>query len=227
VRLTTVFLPLYIILILLWPSVWTDSRFLLPVFPLLAIYSLAGARGVSARLWPGTGSAAMVTVAVLFLGLGAASTHERVPVRRACQIAWHRGEACVGEEYAELLRAAAWARDHTPDSAIVASRQPALFYLGSRRQGSVYAFSSVPEVVIRDLEAMGATYVLVGRTSVTTPLYLAPAVNANPDRFRLVFQAGSTVLFEFLYGEEVRSEPAGGAGLALAAGGATLPAIRQ
>ncbi|MEN8143997.1 MAG: hypothetical protein ABFS14_03520 [Gemmatimonadota bacterium] len=205
VRLATLFLPLYIMLILLWPSVWTDARFLLPVLPLLAIYALAGARSLSARLWPGTGNAAVATMAVLFLALGAMSTHKRVPVRRACQLAWQEGKACLGPGYVELLRAAAWARDSTPAGAIVASRQPALFYLGSGRQGDVYTFSSVPEVVLRDLEELGATYVLVGRTSITTPLYLAPAVDGNPDRFRPVFQDGSTILYEFLYGQEARA----------------------
>ncbi len=216
VRLTTVFLPVYIMLILLWPSVWTDARFLLPVWPLLAIYSLAGARSVSARLWPGTGSAAIAIVTVLFLGLGAISTHRRVPVRRACQIAWHHGEACLGEGYAELLRVAAWARDNTPVDAIVANRQPALFYLGSGRQGTVYTFSSAPEIVLRDLENMRATYVLLDRTSVTTLLYLAPAIEANPDRFRPVFQAGSTILLELLYGQEARASHGSGTGLTLA-----------
>lgn len=208
------FAALYVGLMALWPAVWTDRRFLLPLLPLLFLYAAAGAGRVAAaalarlgrlrgeamptrgrRDGPprGLGGARPVAVALTALLLAvpavawAAAT---APERVRCVARYRSGAPCDLPAMASFYEAARWARAHTEPEAVIANRKPTLFYWYSRRKGDVYRYSAEPSLVMRGLEEMGAGYVVVDPVSATTPRYLVPAIRAHAERFELVYEGG-------------------------------------
>lgn len=183
-------LAVYVGLILLWPSVWTDRRFLLPVLPLLIVFGVVGGRSIASGL-PRT---AALAVGFVLIGAPAAAALHReavlVPYRVDCQSAYRAGSPCDLPQYREFYAMGRWAAENTPPGSVIANRSPATFFLFSRRQGDVYPYSTDPAMVIAGLDEMGASYVVVDRLSATTSLYLIPAVTANLDRFEVVHTEG-------------------------------------
>lgn len=206
------FTVLYAGIIALWPSVWTDQRFLLPLLPLVGIYGLAGVRWWSeraARLGSGGAGravrAATAAVAVAAVLVGARDAAGRIPERLDCIADWQRGSPCMAAGYRTFFEMGRWAREHTPRDAIVANRKPEFFWWFSRRQGDVYPFSDDPAVVLRGLEEMGATHVLLDRIFSTSLRYLQPAILAHRDRFELVHRGGPPEIFLLRFTRRPRS----------------------
>lgn len=181
---------LYVGLILLWPPVWTDRRFLLPVLPLLVVFGVLGAVGLRERLGRRTGAVAVGFVAAGVAGAALFSVGSVVPSRITCQFSYRAGEPCDRPQYLEFYAMGRWAGEHTAQNSVIANRSPATFYLFSGRQGDLYPYSRDPDVVIRGLEEMGADYVVVDRLSATTAMYLLPAIAAYRDRFQVVHVEG-------------------------------------
>ena len=191
------FAVLYAAVIAVWPSVWTDQRFLLPLLPLVAIYALGGAvwaveaatrsrREVTAR-------ARRVVVSIVAAGTmlpGVLDAADRVPERLDCLADWHRGHPCVDPGYAAFFEMARWAGENTPPDAVVANRKPEFFWWFGRRQGAVYPFSGSPDVVLHGLDEMGAEYVVLDGIFSTSLRYLRPAVLERQDRFELLHRTG-------------------------------------
>lgn len=209
----SLFTFLYLGLILLWPPVWSDRRFLLPVLPLLILYALEAVRALVG--WRSrSASAGLVSVAAVALTAAVpamAASVRLIPDRVACQLSYRRGFPCDLPQYASFYAMARWAEGNTPVGSIIATRSPATFYLYSRRRGDVYRYSRNPEVVLRGLEEMGADYVVVDNLSVTTVLYLVPTIEAFPARFELVHAMGEppTLLFRLLRAQRTAARPSG------------------
>lgn len=201
IRPTHLILAVYVALILLWPPVWTDRRFLLPVLPLLLVFGVVGGQAVAAKL---PRPAGLGVIALLVGAVAGGSLHMEaslIPSRVACQSAYRAGSPCDLPQYREFYAMGRWAAENTPPGSVIVNRSPATFFLFSRRQGDLYPYSTDPEIVLRGLDEMGADYVLVDRLSATTNLYLVPAITANLDRFEVVHTEGGasgTVLLRVL-----------------------------
>ncbi len=197
----------YVGLILLWPSVWTDRRLLLPVLPLVILYALDGARGLAEWRFAGRGTATAGAVAVALASAAVMSTASLIPSRITCLADYRDGSPCDPPEHASFYALARYAAEATPERAIIANRSPATFYLLSGRRGDLYRFSQDPEVVLSGLEELGADYVVVDRLSITTLAYLVPVIEAYPDRFEFVHVVGDppTLLFRMLPRERTAS----------------------
>jgi len=181
---------LYVGLIAVWPEVWTDRRFLLPVLPLLLLYA-TGAVDRAAERWELPGRGALAAAAAGLLALPALhSAGTRAPERVRCLQRYASGSPCVPAPWASFLDAARWSRDNLPPEAIVVNRKPRIFFWISGHPGRVYRYTGEPELLIRDLEEAGADFVAVDQLSPTTPRYLVPAIEANPRRFEVVYQEG-------------------------------------
>ncbi len=200
-----VFAVLYASLIAVWPPVWTDRRFLLPMLPVLLLFALtaAGKLPSSYGRWLKPGVAASIAL------FGVAWVMSTAPGRLDCVGAYRDGRPCEAANFASFYSAARWARDNTSPDAIIANRKPGFFYWYGRRRGDVYPYSSDPVAVMRGLEGMGADYVVVDRVSLTTDRYLIPAMRAHPNRFRLVYEGGNPPSGIFRLLPSPASAPAG------------------
>lgn len=191
-----VFVLLYAGLIAIWPEVWTDRRFLLPLLPLLVLLAVGFLHDADARIrrW---------APALLAVGLAlpcAIWILERAPERLACVAAYRSGRPCEAPAQASFYEAARWARENTAEGAVIANRKPSLFYWYGRRQGDLYPYSTDAGAVLAGLERMGADYVVVDQLSGTTFRYLLPAIEEHRARFEPVYQGGSppTLILRFL-----------------------------
>ncbi len=182
-----VFVLLYGGLIAIWPEVWTDRRFLLPLLPmifLLLVWCLSQI-DVRFRRWV----FALTTVLISFPCI--VWITERAPSRIECTVAFMADDPCDPPAYASLYEAARWARDNTSPSAVIANRKPRLFFWYSQRKGDIYPYSTDTDIVLEELDRMGADYVVIDQVSGTTGRYLIPAIQANRSRFEPVYQGGT------------------------------------
>ena len=185
-----VFTILYAGLIALWPSVWTDQRFLLPLLPVVLLLALSALWRLPLR--PGVRRLRWAVPVVIAI-FGIAWAVAAIPGRVACVASYRADRPCDVPASSSLYASARWARENTPPEAVIANRKPRLFYWYSRRRGDVYPFSADAATVMKGLDAMGASYVVVDQVSGTTGRYLIPAIRAFPSRFELVYEGGEPV----------------------------------
>ncbi|MYA32774.1 MAG: hypothetical protein F4164_08005 [Gemmatimonadales bacterium] len=185
-----IFAILYVGLIALWPSVWTDRRFLLPLLPVVLLLALSALWRLPLRppvRW------LRLAVPMVFAAFGVIWAANVIPGRVACIASYRADRPCDVPASSSLYASARWARENTPPEAVIANRKPRLFYWYSRRRGDVYPFSADAATVMAGLDAMGASYVVVDQVSGTTGRYLIPAIRAFPNRFEAVYEGGEPV----------------------------------
>ncbi len=192
VRVVELFAVLYAALIILWPEVWTDRRFLLPLLPVLLFLAAAGVvwcfQFIRAKrpVW-------LLPALGLLLVLLAIPGHVRsVRYSRHCMSVYQQGDplACYPTPWRAFVEAANWVRANTPDDVIVVNRKPRLFYYFSKRRGEVYPFTSDDDAMLAFLDRIAADYVVVAAISGTTFRYLVPVIRSVPDHFELVHVVG-------------------------------------
>lgn len=203
------FTVLYVGLISVW---WADPRFLAPLFPLLAVYVVLGAKtaahALPLGLGPGRAWLAGAGTAALLVLPGLISAGKLVPFRTECMAGYRAGDPCLPDRWISFHAAADWARRELPEEAVLANRKPRIFYWLSERRGDVYAFSRDHDVVIDGLVGMGADYVVVDPLSRSAGSYLVPAVRARSAHFRAVYSEGDPPTTVLAFEEEPR--PRGG-----------------
>jgi len=184
-RVLELFMVFYAGLIFLWPEMWTDRRFLLPLLPVLFMLAALGINWcfdfirVKPRTW-------MIPIVGLMLALLTVPDHVRsASFSRDCMRLYRQGDmlACYPPPWRAFVEAADWVAVNTAEDAIVVNRKPRLFYLFSGRRGDVYPFTSDDDEMLAFLDDISADYVLVANLSATTYRYLVPVIRSVPDRF--------------------------------------------
>ncbi len=182
----------YVALISLWPQVWTDQRFLLPLLPVLFLYAAGGViwcfdfMRTARPQW-------VLPVYGALLTLLAMPADVRVTLQnQRCMRLYRQGDAlaCYAPRWRAFVQAADWVRANTPEAAIVITRKPRLFYYYARRQGDVYPFTFDDAAMLEFLDGIAAEYVVVAGLSQTTSRYLVPVIRSVPERFALLHQIG-------------------------------------
>lgn len=179
----------YVCILAVWPSLWVDRRFLVPVVPLLVLYLLVGAAaafGAAARITDrirdtgrpvavprdgtrrksprplrGRAQVGAGLVAVCLIALSSIRLAARVPERVECTPQSWRGSPCQEPAFESFFRAAEWARTNTGRESVFISAKPRLFYLKSGRRSRIYEYSDRPDEVLRDIVDRGTEYVVV------------------------------------------------------------------
>lgn len=210
-RVLELFTALYVGLIVLWPQVWTDRRFLLPLLPILFIHAAAGllwcfdfAR-VRRPVW------AVPVMGALLALLTVSGLARTVDFNQECLRFYRQGDrlSCYPPPWRAFVEAAYWVRDNTDEDAIVVNRKPRLFYYFAERRGDVYPFTSEDDEMLAFLESIQADYVVVAPISQTTYRYLVPVIRSVPERFELSTSVGqgSTAAYVLRYRGAVPGNP--------------------
>ena len=179
------FVPLYVGVLLLWPEVWSGSRFVIPLVPLLLLY---GARGLSAavsripRLQPG--------VPLLLGGLAVAVLSGRAWTQAAswassCRAAVSAAGpwSCAGTATVEFVTAARFSGAALPQGAVALTRKPRIWYLMSGVPTRTYPFSEVDGALLEAARDAGARYVVLDAVGPQGLRFVGSAVVARPDLF--------------------------------------------
>ena len=191
-QMLAVYLACYLVLCILWPQVWTDTRFLVPAIPFLFFAMLTSSAELLQRAvrWIGVKSP-QPGMALLFLVPFAAN------FLATRDLAGRIGE--LPASYGNYFAAAEWIRDNTDEQARIACRKPFLMNAISNRKAAGYVWKG-PEEVLADFDNKGIHIVVVDQLGFrSTPEFLVPAVNAHMDRFEIlhVVPGPDTYILEF------------------------------
>ena len=178
-HLLIVYLTCYLGLYILWPDVWSDTRFLVPAIPILfyaILTSMDELLHLLARALKKTASRAGVVLFFLFL-LGS-------NIYETNNLARHTGQ--LPSEWGNYFAAAEWIKDSTDPQVKIACRKPYLMNAIANRKATGYAWKA-PDQVIADFEKKGIEIVVVEQLGFkSTPEFLFPAIQAHKNRFEIL-----------------------------------------
>lgn len=174
-----------LLVLLLWPAIWTSTRFLVPLVPLLILAWWDGwqwpLRRAAPRAWPrlrGVVLALIVLLTARNLVFYAQESREYPP-------AW--------KHYFELLEVA---RQRLPADAVIADRKPGFVAWVAQRRAVPAPRESDPERMLMALRRAGATHVILA------PLpyddinrYVRPALEGAPAAYRPIHATGEPAAF--------------------------------
>ena len=174
--------------IMLFQASVNDVRYLVPLVPLILIYTMDGA-GVCARASRRFLSPALpvlVAGALAALALGAQAA--RIPANLDMITRYAAGDPHAGyyPGWRRFFEAAEWVKSNTPPDAAVIVRKPRLFNILTDRRALVYPFSTRPESVLRVVRE--TDYVVIDAIHPTTSRYLVPAVQQELDGFQILHE---------------------------------------
>lgn len=191
-RVLELFTAFYAGLIFLWPAVWTDRRFLLPLLPVLLLLAASGVNWCFDFAKTRAPSWALPAAAALLVLLAMPGHVRTVEYSQRCMRLYRAGDtlACYPRPWRAFVEAADWTRENTAQDVIVVNRKPRLFYYFARRRGDVYPFTSEDDEMLAFLDEIEADYVVIAGLSGTTFRYLVPVINSVPNRFRVAHTVG-------------------------------------
>ncbi|MFL5728906.1 MAG: glycosyltransferase family 39 protein [Cytophagaceae bacterium] len=177
-------------ILFLWPDVWYGTRFEQPVIPFLLFglvygvwelaFILTQKMNMKTRINP-----LWFAIALLFFMPG---------VKRAHKEAKDKYEPNFGDYY-ELAK---WMKANVKEEVTVACRKPDLFFLFSGKYVCNYKYTEDDKDLIADLKSKKVKYVVLENLGFSsTQRYLLPAIQKNPDKFKIIQQLPQAYLFKF------------------------------
>ena len=178
-HLLIVYLTCYLILYILWPYVWSDTRFLVPAIPILfyaILTSMDELLKLLARALKKTASRAGVVLFFLFL-LGSNIYETNYLSER---IGW------LPPNWNNYFAAAEWIKNNTEPDVKIACRKPYLMNAITNRKAAGYAWKT-PDEVIADFKKKNIEIVVLDHLGFqSTPEFLVPAIQAHRNRFAVL-----------------------------------------
>jgi len=181
--------PVYLVLLLIWPATWSGERFILPLYPLLLCYAAEAVRGGLEAL--GKPRAALLSPAVgaaVLLMLAAPGVVRIGEIGSMCTREYLHGDRyrCMTQEYHDFMTVADMTRGQLPAGSVVLSRKATLFYALTGYPGRTYPMSARADTFFAAARDAGARYVVFDRIPDLAPLYLHPVLLAARDKFCVV-----------------------------------------
>ncbi|MFQ5822933.1 MAG: ArnT family glycosyltransferase [bacterium] len=177
----------------LWPEVWYGIRFIVGIIPFLTFFVFYGfyefiktileKKHLSLKFSP-----LFLSPILLFYFFPLQQQHIK-------------SQRTYPPNWMNYFRLANWVKQNTPSNTIVSCRKAEFFYLFSDRSVTVYAFTRDDQKLIQRLREQEVDYVVVDQLGYgSTPKYLVPAIQKNPNKFRVVIHLKNpdTYLLEFL-----------------------------
>lgn len=202
-RIVSWYLLFYAIIICLWQTQWSGTRFIIPIIPFLLFCILSGLEFIVHRLFRQQGkperpstrgrvTAGVIWIAALVFCLFNLADHIRLI------------ESTDGmtNDWKNFYSCADWVRLNTQNDATVVTRKPELFYLRSERKGFVYPFSHNVEKIIEAFKKGNVRYCVLDNFfwTNTSVRYLFPAIMSHPEMFHVVYSLRNpdTYVLEFM-----------------------------
>lgn len=184
VRPAELFAPLYVGLVLVWPSVWGGDRFALPLIPLLLVWALDRLQAATReRPVLQRRLAAAVVAGLLLLPLSAGARTASASAR-ACRVAVEAAGpwACAGRGMLEFTEAARWAGARLPEGSVTLTRKPRIWHAMSGQATRTYPFTTDGDTLLAVADRVGARYVVLDLLSAQAQ-GLAEAIGARLEAY--------------------------------------------
>jgi hypothetical protein len=163
------YLTLYGMVLLVWPYV--QSRFLVPLLPLLVAMCLVGMERLLGVVQPSWRAVGVVAIAGVLVINGTTTVYATARSLSGCHDAGLMPPShCVTDDQASFFRSLDYVRQHVPREAVFFAAKPATFYYytGRRTVSTREALSQKPSEFFEHLRSQGATHVLL---SAVMPMY--------------------------------------------------------
>jgi hypothetical protein len=211
-RISELFLPLYIGLLLIWPAVWSGERFLLPALPFIVFFAGDGLVRLLRMLAPATARLVPAGLAALMVLLTIPQLSEATRISRECMALYKSGERypCIDPISRDLYTMAEVAPRVLPANSAVLTRKPRIFYHVSGIPGQIWPLVAQPDSFFRLAAEIRARYVLFDPRDGLSQAYVAPVLVGHPNRFCLVFGIGQDRPMLFAIADHPLPAPAAG-----------------
>lgn len=182
------FLIFGLVVLLVWPEIWSSDRFLLPLLPILIIYILLGLTRLSARIkyiLPALG------FFFILVNLWAIVSQSRIAVSDNLQYLRGNRYAGYSPDWRRYFETIDWIKQNLPDDQVIMARKPEFVYLISGHKSFIYPYTTDPQTMRASIDQ--ADYILLDNFFWTghTRRYLIPALQLEPDRYEFVYQSQS------------------------------------
>jgi len=181
----------------LWPPIWSGTRFLAPLTPLLFLLFWSGLEVGIRRLAPRAGAIVRTALLTLWVLVGVKNLAGYVDEIRAYPPEWDR--------YFTALR---WIRDNTPADAVVLDRKPAFVEYVAERKSVTFPRESDADAMLAEIRRRGATHiVLSGIPYDDISRYLVPAIERRSERFIPVFELSGPPTYVLVWADDAANAP--------------------
>lgn len=180
---------LYLCLILVWPEVWKNVRFLIPVVPFIISSVFQGL--VLIQKWFKTKLNLTLIVFAFTFTFFSTKDVKKFPEYFKVKIEYSRGNILYGYPLfiRELFSAALWAKENIPEDNIIIVRKPALFWLYSRRKCIIYPFTTEADTIIAFIKRYRVKYVVMDNMFSSTRCYLKPAIKRFNAKKKVIYES--------------------------------------
>jgi 4-amino-4-deoxy-L-arabinose transferase-like glycosyltransferase len=184
-----IYTVLYVLVLLAYSEQAAIVRYLVVVFPFIAILFTKGITKLCSRLGVKQVSYCPFVMSIIFVILALpvyiSAVNKNVPLLSAYLKGNHYAGYSIN--HVRFIEANQWIEEHGVTSAGVISRKPRLTWWFSGHPARNYLFNRDPQRVKADIDSSGARYVLVDRISSTTPRFLIPALQIAHEQFKILF----------------------------------------
>ncbi len=176
-----------LIVLLIWPNVWSSDRFFLPVLPIFLFYVYEAIFWLSEKIRSRYSAVVLTGIMVI---LNAYSIFGMARESVVNNTKYLKGNIYAGytldwQRYFELI---GWIRSNTPQTSIIMARKPEFVYLLSKRKSFVYPFTTNAEDVKQAINRCDyIIYDSFGWTA-TTQRYLLPILQQQPENYEIIHQ---------------------------------------
>ncbi len=169
---------------MLWPEVWYGIRFILPMVPLILLFSVFGVIFILEKIFPKRENLRQSPYLALSFGLlfipqmkGITKLHEKVEAEHA-------------RNWANYLVLAEWSKENLKD-AVISTRKPGIFNVVGGHSTTSFRSTSDRKEFLQYLDENKITHVVVENLGFSqTYRYLLPVVQQDREQFRLVKSFG-------------------------------------
>jgi len=173
-------------ILLLWPSVWTGPRFIIPLIPFLLFLLIYGVTQLFLQLIQYVFT--LNHKHAFYLVLAAASFFYGFKVyQQPLDQLRSNSKTEYPANFKNYFEIAEWVQANTPDTSVTCCRKGQLFYLHSEKKVSSFKSTLDIEDQINFLKKNGTDYVVIEQLGYSsTNKYLYPAVQRYPNKFKVI-----------------------------------------
>lgn len=175
------FTVVYLAILLVWPSSWAGTRFLLPLLPITLAYAVEGTALAPAGWRRALRWAGAAAIAALAIAPSVSVYDHAADCRR--RVAEEGPFACLPGSARSLMTLAVESRGWLPADAVAVARKPSQWYWLSGVPARIYPFSDDPDRLFEVADSVGARYLVRDHLGRTSRAYLDPALRDRADRF--------------------------------------------
>ncbi|MBS4015149.1 MAG: hypothetical protein KGZ86_01750 [Candidatus Latescibacteria bacterium] len=194
IKVTEIYLILFLGITFAWPEVWTGDRFILPVVPFLFYYLILGVRLISKKSLVISG-----IVIGFFLIFSIVEFVKTTPASMRDFQDYLRGDKMAGYslDWQNYFKTLEWIKNNTLRDEIVISRKAQFTYLLANRKSYTYPFSNDENKFFETLRKYQPQYILFDRFywTGTTTKYLAPIINKYQNKFQVIYKTSPPEMY--------------------------------